>query len=99
MKGARKFESLGQRDDACLAAVGTTAEFHAAIGAAETEARVSELATALKEGLAELGLTLVTPMDPALSGGVCIAEVPGNRGAALRRLYEEHGIAGAGTGG
>ena len=39
VKGARKFESLGQRDDACLAAVGTTAEFHAAIGAAETEAR------------------------------------------------------------
>ena len=27
--GARKFESMGQRDDACLAAMGTTAEFHA----------------------------------------------------------------------
>ncbi len=99
VKGARKFESLGQRDDACLAAVGTAAEFHAAIGAAETDARVSELATVLKEGLAELGMTLVTPMDPALSGGVCIMEVPGDRGTALRRLYEEHGIAGAGTGG
>ena len=99
VKGARKFESLGQRDDACLAAVGTTAEFHAAIGAAEAEARVSELATALKEGLSGQGMTLVTPMDPALSGGVCIAEVPGDRGTGLRRLYEEHGIAGAGTGG
>ena len=99
VKGARKFESLGQRDDACLAAVGTTAAFHTALGAAETEARVSELATALKEGLAELGMTLVTPMEPALSGGVCIIEAPGDRGTALRRLYEEHGIAGAGTGG
>ena len=97
--GARKFESLGQRDDACLAAVGTGAEFHEAIGAAEVGGRVGQLATVLKEGMAELGMTLVTPMDPGLSGGVCIVEVPGDRRAALDRLYEEHGIAGAGTGG
>ena len=99
VRGARKFESLGQRDDACLAAVATGAAFHAAIGAAAVEARVTELATTLKVGLAGLGMTLVTPMDPELSGGVCIVEVPGDRSAALRRLYEEHGIAGAGTGG
>ncbi|MDE2655764.1 MAG: aminotransferase class V-fold PLP-dependent enzyme [Gemmatimonadota bacterium] len=97
--GARKFESLGQRDDACLAAIATGADFHAAIGAAAVDSRVTELATALKEGLAGLGMTLVTPQDPSLSGGVCIIEVPGDRGTALRRLYEEHGIAGAGTGG
>lgn len=99
VRGARKFESLGQRDDACLAAVGTGAEFHAAIGAAEVEARVRRLATVLKEGMAELEMTPVTPMDPDLSGGVCIGEVPGDRRAALDGLYEEHGIAGAGTGG
>ena len=97
--GARKFESLGQRDDACLAAVGTGAAFHAAIGAGPVASRVTQLATALKEGLAELGMTLVTPLDPALSGGVCIMEVPGDRGTALSRLYADHGIAGAGTGG
>ncbi len=99
VQGARKFESLGQRDDACLAAVGTAAGFHTTIGHGEIESRITELATTLKEGIADLGLTLVTPMDPALSGGVCIAEVPGDRSTALRRLYEEHGIAGAGTGG
>ena len=99
VRGARKFESLGQRDDACLAAVATAAAFHEAIGAAEVEARVSALATVLKEGMAELGMTLVTPMDPGLSGGVCIMEAPGDRGAALDGLYEAHGIAGAGTGG
>ncbi len=99
VRGARKFESLGQRDDACLAAVGTTAELHAAIGGAETEVRIAELATQLKEGLAELGMRLVTPMEPGLSGGVCIIEASGDRGTALRRLYEEYGIAGAGTGG
>ena len=99
VRGARKFESLGQRDDACLAAVATGAAFHAAIGGAEVEGRVSRLATVLKEEMAELGMTLVTPLDPDLSGGVCIMEVPGDRRAALDGLYEEHGIAGAGTGG
>ena len=99
VRGARKFESLGQRDDACLAAVGTGAEFHAAIGAAEVEGRVIQLATTLKEGMAELGMTLVTPMDPDLSGGVCIIEVPGDRRAALDGMYEEHGDRGGGDGG
>ena len=99
VRGARKFESLGQRDDACLAAVATGAAFHEAIGVGDVEERVGGLATVLKEGMAELGMTLVTPMDPGLSGGVCIMEVPGDRRAALDGLYEEHGIAGAGTGG
>ncbi len=99
VKGARKFESLGQRDDACLAAVATAAAFHDEIGPAEVAARVRDLATQLKDGLAAHGMSLVTPRDPDLSGGVCIAAVTGNRAEGLRRLYEEHGIAGAATGG
>ena len=99
-KGARKFESLGQRDDACLAAIGTTVDFHNAIGAAQMEARMTELATALKAGLVDAGRTLVTPEDEKLSGGVCIVELErGKSREVLNRLYEEHGIAGAGTGG
>ena len=97
--GARKFESLGQRDDAALAAIGTTVDFHQRVGAARIEARVTDLATRLKEGLREAGYALVTPEAPALSAGVCIAAVEGNRGALVNALYEEHGIAGAATGG
>lgn len=100
--GARKFESLGQRDDACLAAVGTTVDFHNSIGAARVEARMTELATALKAGIANAGLSLVTPQDPELSGGVCITMVEGDRGRSrevMNQLYQEHGIAGAPTGG
>ena len=94
-RGARKFESLGQRDDACLAAVGTTVDFHNAIGAERIEARMIELATALKGGLEEAGLSLVTPRAAELSGGVCIGElegreraevvIPAVRGARYRR--------------
>jgi len=97
--GARKFESLGQRDDAALAAIGTTVDFHRRLGAARIEARVTALATRLKEGLHDAGYTLVTPLAAELSAGVCIAEVEENRGALVNALYEEHGIAGAATGG
>jgi isopenicillin-N epimerase len=99
--GARKFESLGQRDDACLAAIGTAADFHDAIGPARIEARTTELTSALKAGIAATGLKLVTPMAPELSGGVCIVSVDGGRDPrdVMNRLYQEHGIAGAPTGG
>jgi selenocysteine lyase/cysteine desulfurase len=99
-KGARKFESLGQRDDACLAAIGTTTDFHQGIGTARVEARVVELATALKTGLKEAGFSLVTPIDPELSGGVCIVDVPTEkRHNLVNRFYDERGLAVAGTGG
>lgn len=98
--GARKFESLGQRNDAALAAIGTTADFHDKIGRGRIEARVLDLAAKLKEGFREAGYELVTPMTPELSAGVCIAAV---KGEGLQRivngLYEEYGIAAASAGG
>jgi selenocysteine lyase/cysteine desulfurase len=61
---------------------------------------VVELATALKSGLAAKNFSLVTPLDPEMSGGVCILRVRGRKsGEIVNRLYGEHGIAAAGTGG
>lgn len=98
--GARKFESLGQRDDAALAAVATTADFHNVLTPAKLEARVVELASMLKAGLNDAGAKLVTPESSELSGGVCIIEVPAkNRQQMLDRMYQEHGIAGSTSGG
>ncbi len=100
LKGARKFESMGQRNDAGLAAVASTADFLDSIGLARVESRVHELAARLKESLASMGLELVTPMERKLSGGVVIVSVPGRvRGEVFERLYAGHGIAGAPTGG
>ncbi len=100
VKGARKFESLGQRDDAALAAIATTLDFHRALGPGRIESRLHELASALKTGLRDLGAELITPLAPDLSGGVCIIDVPArNRTPLFNKLYEEHGIAGAATGG
>jgi isopenicillin-N epimerase len=99
-KGARKFESLGQRDDAALAAIASAVDFHLAIGPGRIETRLVELAKALKAGLRELRIDLVTPLDPAVSAGVCVIRVPSERSEEVyNKLYADHGIAGATTGG
>ena len=98
--GARKFESLGQRVDARLSALSTTADFHAAIGAAKVQARVTELAMALKTKLRALDIPLATPIDAELSGGVVVARAAGAKGReAYQILDRKFGIAGAPTGG
>lgn len=100
LEGARKFESLGQRDDAAVAAMETTADFHALIGAARIEARVTELATQLKTGLQAMGATLVTPLAPSMSSGICVMAVPGSsRQKLVDALYDTYGIAGSTSGG
>lgn len=98
--GARRFESLGQRDDAALAAVGVAADFHHGLGASRVEQRVLELAARLKAGAVDAGYSLVTPAKAELSGGVCIVAVPqAQRQDIYERLYHEHGIAGAAVNG
>ena len=98
--GARKFESMGQRDDAALSAIGPTVDFHRTIGADRVEAHMMELAGRLKKGLAELGAKLSTPEPDEISAGVVIMQVPAkNRAELMERLYAEHGIAGSTSGG
>ena len=98
--GARKFESMGQRDDAAISALGEAAKFHDEIGTARVEARVRELASALKEALVGIGAPLVTPTDQDLSAGVCIMQVPAdNRQPLFEAMYDRFGIAGSTAGG
>ncbi|MEZ5558687.1 MAG: aminotransferase class V-fold PLP-dependent enzyme [Pseudomonadales bacterium] len=101
--GARKFESLGQRDDAALTGLGVAAGLHDALADADVrsgERYTRALAQHLKNGLVEAGATLVTPMAERFSAGVCVVSVPSaNRAELFRRLYAEHGIAAAPTGG
>ncbi|MYC60575.1 MAG: aminotransferase class V-fold PLP-dependent enzyme [Gammaproteobacteria bacterium] len=100
LTGARKFESLGQRDDAALAGLGVAAGIHDLIGPRRVEQRIAQLAQHLKQGIADAGFDLLTPMAPEFSHGVCITKLdPEQRGETVDRLYREHGIAGAATGG
>ena len=98
--GARKFESLGQRDDAALAGLGVAARLHDRIGAERIERRVRFLSQRLKQGMIEAGIELVSPFSPDLSLGVCIARAAAGQGGTVsNRLYNEFGIACAATGG
>ncbi len=100
LTGARKFESLGQRDDSALAALSVAASLHNEIGPQRIEQRIGQLAQRFKQGIANAGLNLVTPMSQEFSHGVCITQAPQGQGEAINnRLYDEFGIAGAATGG
>jgi selenocysteine lyase/cysteine desulfurase len=100
-RGARKFETLGQRDDAAVSAMGTAVDFHKLIGPARIEARVRELAAALKEGVGKIpGAKLITSTKPELSAGVCVVGFDGvDHRKVYEALYARHGVAGAPTGG
>ena len=70
------------------------------IGPRRIEQRIAQLAQHLKQGIADAGFNLLTPMAPEFSHGVCIVKLdPARRGEIIDRLYREHGIAGAATGG
>jgi isopenicillin-N epimerase len=86
-KGAQKFDNLGQRDDAAVAAMGTAAEFHQTIGIEVVDARVRALAARMKDAVSERfpEVRFVTPLDPRLSAGVVIFALPG---VAARNLFE-----------
>lgn len=96
--GARKFDNLGQRDDAAVAALATAVAFHRAIGPERVEARVRALAAALKGAVRERvpGVAFHTSDVPERSAGIVVVQLPIDDHRALYgRLYEEHRIAGA----
>lgn len=100
-KGARKFETLGQRDDAALAAVGKAVEFHQQLGKERIGERIRTLAGMLKEELGKLpGAKLYTPQDSELSGGVVVVSIPEtDPKEGFEYLYRRHKIGCAGIGG
>ncbi len=93
-RDARRFELLGQRDDANLCALLITADLHAAIGPSRIERRVADLAEELKQGMLRIGEELITPRSAALSHGVVVIKVaPDGRESLYNYLYKKHGLA------
>ena len=99
-KFARRFETLGQRDDAAITALAETADLHRRIGPANIQRFVAGLANSLKSRLRECrGVTVTTPMNAEVSHAVVVAQLPNETGAirAYNELYTA-GIAGARSG-
>jgi len=99
LKGARKLEVYGQRDDPRIVALESALDFQTLIGVEKTEARVRSLATTLKRQFSEIpGIQLKTNMEPELSGGVIkIKFANRDTKSAYDALYERYRIAAAPT--
>src|SRR5205085_5626001 len=71
LKGARKFEVFGQRDDPRVVALEAAIDFINLIGIRTVEERTRALATRAKSQLREIAtVQLKTNLEPELSGGV-----------------------------
>jgi selenocysteine lyase/cysteine desulfurase len=95
LKGARKFEVFGQRDDPRVVALEAAVDFINLIGMPAVEARMQALATRAKVQLKEItAVELKTNLEPELSGGVVkfrLKNVPTKR--AYDTLWEKHRMA------
>ncbi|MEN8129790.1 MAG: aminotransferase class V-fold PLP-dependent enzyme, partial [Pseudomonadota bacterium] len=97
---ARRFETLGQRDDAAISAMLDAVKIHQTLGPKTIHDRVVFLADYLKQGLKKNGAKLVTPESSEFSHGVVIIDIPEDkRGKAADMMYNTFGIAGSTTGG
>lgn len=76
--GAQPFSPGGYHSFENRWALAEAFAFHQAVGRDRIAARITELATALKDGIAAIpGIRLVTPRDPALSAGIVCCDIPG----------------------
>jgi selenocysteine lyase/cysteine desulfurase len=100
LRGARRFEAVGQQDDPRVAALEAAVDLLNLIGIDEVGARVQALAGRAKRALAALAnVELKTNLEPELSGGVVkfrLKDVPTARAYDL--LVKKHRLAIAMTG-
>lgn len=99
LKGARKLEVLGQRDDPRVVALEAALDFVNLIGMTNVEARMRALAGRLKTGLSAMnGVELKTSLQPELSGGVVKFKLRNMQTKkAYDTLWERHRLAAAST--
>jgi selenocysteine lyase/cysteine desulfurase len=77
-QSAKRFETLGQRADPLIFALGEALDFQNMIGRRRIERRVRTLADHLKQGLRSIpNVRIHTPDDPYLSGGLVAFSVEG----------------------
>ena len=95
LKGARKLEVVGQRDDAKVAALEAAVDFIGLIGIRNIEARSRALSARAKRQLSDIpGVQLKTNVEPALSAAVVKFKLR-NRATkdAYDALWQKHRIA------
>ena len=98
--GARRFEALGQRDDAAIAALAETVRFHAELGPDVVEQRSMAVADELRDALADIDAPFVSPSNPLFTSSVVILAAPSkNRSALISNVLRDAGVILAGVNG
>ncbi|MDZ7668075.1 MAG: aminotransferase class V-fold PLP-dependent enzyme [Gammaproteobacteria bacterium] len=98
--GARRYEALGQRDDASIAALAETVAWHGALTPAFVAHRATAVADRLRAALHDIDVPLVSPGHADFRSNVIIlAASANNRGALAERVFEDSGVIPAPTGG
>lgn len=98
--GARKFDALGQRDDAAVASLADAAGFHEAMTPVGIEERSMMIADHLRAGLKDLGVKFVSTANPAFTSSIVILSAPRENARQLvGQVYDDAGVQTAGTGG
>ena len=99
-KGARKFDALGQRDDAAIASLADAAGYHEAMTPAGIEARSAMITNRLRAGLADLDVPFVSTMNPAFASSVIILRAPPENAMTLvNNVYDDAAVQCAPVGG
>jgi selenocysteine lyase/cysteine desulfurase len=95
LKGARRFEAVGQQDDPRIAALEAALDMLNLIGIHDVESRVQALAGRAKAALAALSnVELKTNLEPELSGGVIKFRVKDvSTAPAYDLLWKRHRLA------
>ncbi len=89
---ARRFELNGTANYPGAIALGASLKLVNEIGIETVTARVLELSAKAWDGLAELGVRVVTPRDPATRSGITtfqVSDEPGENEGFLQRLLDE----------
>jgi selenocysteine lyase/cysteine desulfurase len=100
VEGARRFEALGQRDDAAIAALAETAAWHAALTPAVVEQRATAIADRLREALTDVDVPFLSSLHPDFRSNVIILAASQDALRKLpQRVLEHSGVITAPTGG
>lgn len=91
--GARRFEALGQRDDAAVAGLVATLEMHDSMTPEGVERRSLEVSNRLRAALLDLDVPFVTSTNPEFASSVVILKAPAeNRPQLMERILEDAGV-------
>jgi len=91
--GARKFDALGQRDDAAIASLGDAAVFHEAMSPAGIEKQSAMIADRLRAGLQDLDVPFVSTANPLFTSSVIILKAPSESAPTMvNQVFDDSGI-------